>query len=227
MICAGLCGEGKGRSQWRSFSAALFIALALSVFGCATPKTFTHPVSPIIRFILPEKTRVPGRFLVAVDDPLRNLHADVRPPDSECSSHHFPVRVGYAFVHVLMNAMRFQFDEVIVIKEAPPVNNLGAMDVDGGIFIQLESFTPSVTCPIAGPCRERTDVALRVRVFDGNGGPLMNEVIQGMHTTQGGSITSCRKIAPHLNDSVSEALQNVAAQLMERIGEVTAHLKPR
>lgn len=205
----------------------MFIALLLSVFGCATSNTFIHPVSPIIRFILPEKNRVPGRFLLAVDDPLRNLHAEVRAPDSGCSSHRYPVRVGYAFAYVLMNAMRFQFDEVIPIEEAPPVGTLAAMGVDGGIFIQLESFLPSVTCPIYGSCKEKTEVALRVRVFDGNGVPLMDEVIRGAHAEHGGSITDCKKIAPYLNESVSEALQNTAAQLVERIGEVTAHIKRR
>lgn len=225
MNCTFHRAEGKGGSHWRDFSAILLIALVLSVFGCATSQTCTHPVSPIIRFILPERSRVPGRFLVAVDEPLRDLHADVSPPEGICSSHLFAVRVDYAFSYVLMNAMHFQFDEVIAVDKAPPANTLDGMGVDGAIFIQLESFAPAITCPTAGPCKERTEVALRVRVFDGKGVPLMDEVIRGMHTSQGGSITACKKIAPHLNESVSEALQNVAARLVERIGEVTANIK--
>jgi len=153
---------------------------------------------------------------------LRSLQADVRPSSQTCGAHDFPVRVGNAFAHLLINTLRYRFDEIVLEREFPPPGALEERGMKGAIFLRLDTFNPTISCPFAGSCIERTEVVLWVRFVDGQGRVLLNEGIRGEYEEKGGSIVECAKIAPHLDHSVSEALKEAAVNLLKRIGDVLA-----
>jgi len=163
--------------------------------------------------------KIPGKFVVVIDESLRNVSKDVRPSEYVCGAHHYPLNTGDALANSVEKTMLAVFDNVEFKKSMPTSEEMRHDNIKGALVVMLNEFKPKVKCGMGfwtGSCRAETEISLGI-IARGPSGNIYSTAIGGEDYVDGDSGIACEGAANILALSIEGAMQETCERLGERL----------
>ncbi len=191
----------------------LLYVLILS--GCAYN---VKPISmPALQIYSSYDEKIPGTWVVVIDDSAKNVVRDISAASYVCSAHKYPINTGNTIATSIKRTMDSIFENVIERTNMPTSAELQRIDAKGTVLVKMDTFEPRLHCSMgfwSGSCTASTDIEFGV-IVRGQQGKLFATSVGDSATTDGNSGGVCEGAANVLSESISKSVR----EALERMGE--------
>jgi len=161
--------------------------------------------------------RIPGTWVVVIDDSAKNVVREIRASTWACSGPKYPINVGDSIATSIKRTMDSIFENVIERAYTPSYDELQQIDAKGTVLVKMDRFEPRLRCSVvfwSGSCTASTDIEFGV-IVRGQQGKLFATSVGDSATTDGDSGSFCGGAASVLSESISKSVR----EALERMGE--------
>jgi hypothetical protein len=185
--------------------------------GCAYS---VQPVSTrAVNIYSAYENKVPGNFILVMDDSIRNVNREVTPASYVCRAHRYPIAVGDSLAVSIKQTMESIFEHVNEQGSAPSGDQLSKLGFNGVILVRMDDFSPRVLCAegfFSGTCSASTDISFGVIVRGANG-ILVSTAASGSKVADSDAGGACGGGATVIGDSITRSTRDALERLAERL----------
>lgn len=201
----------------KHYSTSALLPLVL-LAGCAY--NVQPPISPAINIYSSYEDKLPGRYIVVLDDSLRNLNREISPSSYICSAHRYPLELGGALSSSVKQTLDQSFEETMEQRTNPPLAAIQETGAAGVVLVRLDSLQPRVSCQSGfwtTSCTATTDISFGVNIRGKDGQQLFGTSVGSSRTAQGDAGGACGGGATLLAQSIGDATKDALERMAERI----------
>lgn len=199
-------------------ASAIVLTVLIFVTGCA--HKVAGPAATAVKVRSSYAEKIKGDWAIVIDEGSTIFSRDIEVSSFECSAHSVAFDSGDSIQVSLTNATKNIFEEVMIRKTNPTIDDMKRENISGYVLISLDHFLPLVECRSgfwSDKCRGEAEIVFGIDARGQTGEKLLGTTAGGRGHSEGGSGAFCGNIGKIFGKAYQKALSRSLEELVEKV----------